>query len=220
MQLIASDSINIAGRVSADGAPGVISGSYASGSGAGGGILFASDNVTIAGTGIVSATGARQRHHQRQLRLRRRRRSAGASRSSTARRWRPTARSAGTLTKGLLPPIVITSTTHPDPTLTYNDDFNAVALSWNQPYPTRLGYYVLFDRNASNPPTTTNGGQFQANELDSIDPSKLSSGANYFHVVTEDNMSNIGLVESTYRININTAAPNLTSSTHTPAPGR
>ena len=43
-----------------------------------------------------------------------------------------------------------------------------------------------------------------------------SSGANYFHVVTEDNMSNIGLVESTFRININTAAPNLTSSTHTP----
>ena len=115
-----------------------------------------------------------------------------------------------------MPPVVITSTTHPDPTLTYNDGFNAVALSWNQPYPTRLGYYVLFDHTQSNPPTTTNGGAFQANELDSINPSKLVSGANYFHVVTEDNMSNIGLVESTFRININTAAPNLTSSTHTP----
>ena len=122
----------------------------------------------------------------------------------------------GTVTQGLLPPTTITSTTHPDQTLTYNDDFNAVALSWNQPYPTRLGYYVLFDRNQYNPPTTTNGGMFLANELESLDPSKLSSGANYFHIVTEDNMSNIGLVESTFRINLNTAAPSLTSSTHTP----
>ena len=215
LALIASDSISIAGRVSADGAPGVISGSYASGSGAGGGILFASDNVNIVGTGIVSAAGAASVTTSVSYGFG----GAGAPGrvkilygASVATNGSVT----GTLTKGLLPPITITSTTHPDSTLTYNDDFNAVALSWNQPYPTRLGYYVLFDRNASNPPTTTNGGAFQANELDSIDPSKLSSGANYFHVVTEDNMSNIGLVESTYRININTAAPNLTSSTHTP----
>ncbi len=214
LQLIASDSVTIAGRVSADGAPGVVSGNYASGSGAGGGILFASDNVNIVGTGIVSAAGAASVTSSVSYGFG----GAGAPGrvkilygASVATNGSIT----GTLTKGLLPPITITSTTHPDPTLTYNDDFNAVALSWNQPYPTRLGYYVLFDRNASNPPTTTNGGVFLANELDSIDPSKLLSGANYFHIVTEDNMSNIGLVESTYRININTAAPNLTSSTHT-----
>jgi Carboxypeptidase regulatory-like domain len=213
LRLIASDSITISGRVSADGAPGGVSGSYGGGGGGGGGILFAADNVNITGTGIVSAAGG----------------SAGGTSpyqggaggngrvkivygSSVATNGSIT----GTLTKGLIPPITITSTTHPDPTLTYNDDFNAVALSWNQPYANRLGYYVLFDKNASNPPTTTNGGMFQANELFSIDPSKLSSGANYFHIVTEDNMSNIGGVESTFRININTAPPALTSSTHTP----
>ncbi len=215
LRLIASDSITINGRVSADGASGAVSGSYASGSGAGGGILFASDGVTINGTGIVSAAGGPQVTTSYTYGY------GGAGGNGRVKILYGSSVTVngsvtGTVTKGLLPPLVITSTTHPDPTLTYNDDFNAVALSWNQPYPTRLGYYVLFDKNQYNPPTTTNGGQFQANELLSIDPSKLTSGANYFHVVTEDNMSNIGLVESTYRININTAPPNLTSSTHTP----
>jgi len=215
VQLIASDSINIAGRVSADGASGTVNGSYAGGSGAGGGILFASDSVTIAGTGIISAAGGPQMTTSYTYGYG----GAGAlGRVKILYGSQVTANGSitGTLTKGLLPPIVITSTSHPDQTLTYNDNFNAVALSWNQPYPTRLGYYVNFDKNASNPPTTTNGGQFMANELESIDPSKLTSGANYFHIVTEDNMSNIGLVESTFRINLNTAPPSLTSSTHTP----
>ena len=150
LQLIASDSVTIAGRVSADGAPGVVSGNYASGSGAGGGILFASDNVNIVGTGIVSAAGAASVTSSVSYGFG----GAGAPGrvkilygASVATNGSIT----GTLTKGLLPPITITSTTHPDPTLTYNDDFNAVALSWNQPYPTRLGYYVLFDRNAVQP---------------------------------------------------------------------
>ncbi|MDB4969860.1 MAG: Endoglucanase [Myxococcales bacterium] len=216
LQLIASDSISIAGRVSADGAPGasIVSGQNGGGGGgAGGGILVAADNVSIAGTGIISAAGGQPGTGYNANYLG----GAGAVGrvkivygSSVATNGSIT----GTLTKGLIPPLTITSTTHPDPSLTYNDDFNAVALSWNQPYANRLGYYVNFDRSASNPPTTTNGGMFQANELLSLDPSKLSSGANYFHVVTEDNMSNIGLIESTYRINLNTSPPSLTSSTH------
>ena len=213
VRLIASDTIVINGRVSADGASGITNGSYGGGAGAGGGILFASDSVTINGTGIVSAAGGASvgaSPYQGG--------AGGSGRVKILYGSQVTTNGSvtGTLTKGLLPPLTITSTSHPDQTLTYNDNFNAVALSWNQPYPTRLGYYVSFDKNASNPPTTTNGGQFMANELQSIDPSKLSSGANYFHIVTEDNMSNIGLVESTFRININTAAPALTSSTHTP----
>ena len=215
VRLIASDSISIAGRVSADGASGVINGTYASGSGAGGGIVFASDSVSIAGTGIVSAAGAPSVTTSAYYGY------GGAGGDGRVKilygsQVVVNGSVTGTLTKGLLPPLTITSTTHPDPQLTYNDGFNAVALSWNEPYPTRLGYYVLFDKNQYNPPTTTNGGAFLANELDSIDPSQLTSGANWFHIVTEDNMSNIGLVESTFRININTAPPNLTSSTHTP----
>ncbi|HEY2748133.1 MAG TPA: carboxypeptidase regulatory-like domain-containing protein [Polyangia bacterium] len=215
VQLIAGSAITIAGRVSADGTTGSINGSYAGGSGAGGGVLLASDSVTIAGTGIVSAAGGAQVNTSYTYGY------GGAGAPGRVKilygsQVTTSGSVSGTLTKGLLPPITITSTTHPDPTLTYNDAFNAVALSWNQPYPTRLGYYVLFDRNNYNPPTTTNGGMFLANELQSIDPSQLTSGANYFHIVTEDNMSNIGLVESVFRININTAPPALTSSTHTP----
>ena len=215
LRLVANKSITINGRVSADGGSGQVSGSYAGGSGAGGGILFAADSVTIAGTGIVSAAGGPQIAGGVSYGF------GGAGGNGRVKILYGSSVTVngsvtGVQTKGLLPPLTITSTTHPDPTLTYNDGFNAVALSWNQPYPTRLGYYVLFDKNQYNPPTTTNGGTFLANELDSIDPSKLTSGANYFHIVTEDNMSNIGLVESTFRININTAPPNLTSSTHTP----
>lgn len=215
VQLIASNGITIAGRVSADGGSGAVSGNYAGGSGAGGGILFAADKVSIVGTGIVSAAGGPSVTTSLSYGF------GGAGGQGRIKILYGTSVAqmgsvTGTVTQGLLPPLIITSTTHPNPGLTYNDDFNAVALSWNQPYANRLGYYVLFDRNASNPPTTTNGGMFQANELLSLDPAKLSSGANYFHVVTEDNMSNIGLVESTFRINLNTAPPNLTSSTHTP----
>ncbi len=215
LRLIANTSITINGRVSADGASGTVSGNYAGGSGAGGGLLFAADSVTISGTGIVSAAGGPQVAGGVSYGFGG---AGGTGRVKILYGSQVTTNGSitGTLTKGLLPPLTITSTTHPDQTLTYNDDFNAVALSWNLPYSTRLGYYVLFDRNNYNPPTTTNGGMFLANELDSLMPSQLSSGANYFHIVTEDNMSNIGLVESVFRINLNTAAPSLTSSTHTP----
>ena len=128
--------------------PARISGNYAGGSGAGGGILLASDNVNIAGTGIVSAAGAPSVTTSVSYGYGG---AGGPGRvkilygASVATNGSIT----GTITKGLLPPLFITSTTHPNPTLTYNDDFNAVALSWNQPYPSnRLGYYVLFDQNA------------------------------------------------------------------------
>ena len=135
VRLVATDSITVAGRVSADGAAGVISGNYASGSGAGGGILFASDNVNIVGTGIISAAGANGVSTSVSYGFGG---GGGSGRvkilygSSVAVNGSVT----GTLTKGLLPPTVITSTSHPDSSLTYNDGFNAVALSWNQPYPT------------------------------------------------------------------------------------
>src|SRR5439155_616295 len=57
----------------------------------------------------------------------------------------PPAAPSGPGTAGLLPPLTLTSTTHPDPSLVYNDDFNSVAITWNQPYQNKLGYYVLFN---------------------------------------------------------------------------
>jgi hypothetical protein len=119
----------------------------------------------------------------------------------------------GTASNGLLPPLTITSSTHPDPTLVYNNDFPVIALSWNQAFPSRQGYYERVDQSAVNVPTPATG-MFVGTEILSLLPPAVSTGSNYFHIVPIDAASNVGTIESDFRIQINTTPPSLSSSSH------
>lgn len=200
-----ADTIMIAGTVTANGAPGNTA-QGSSGGGSGGGILIAAPELTISGS--VSATGGLG--------------GGGSYMGGTGGLGRvkllgATRNITGTVngqrTDGLLPPLQITSSTHPDQSLIYNDDFPAVALTWSRAFPSRQGYYFLANTSPNTVPTPANG-TFAASELASIDRSRLVNGANYFHVSSVDATSAVGTVETPFRIRVNTTAPTITSSSH------
>ena len=107
----------------------------------------------------------------------------------------------------------MTSTTQPDPTLTYNDAFTQATFSWSQPFPSRLGYYYRLDAVAATVPSPANG-TFLAAETVTIPRSSFVAGANYLHIVSIDATSTVGTVQSSFEVSVNTTPPTISSSTH------
>ncbi len=207
IRLIA-DTINIQGTVTANGAPGGSGTQGGGGGGSGGGILIAAIDLTISGSASASGGlggnsggsyfGGNGGNGRVKL--------LGATRTITGT-------ITGTRTEGLLPPLEITSSTHPNPNLIYNDDFGAVALTWSRAFPARQGYYFLSSTAPYSVPTPASG-TFAASELASIDRARLVNGANYFHIASVDAMSNVGTVEMPFRIRVNTTPPTVGSTSH------
>jgi len=210
LRLIA-DTISIAGTVTANGQNGSPASSYSGGGGgSGGGILVAANSLTV--TGVVNAVGGSggagptycengSAGGQGRVKL-----LHGATKSITGT-------IAGQKTEGILPPLQITSSTHPDPGLIYNDDFGTVAITWNRAFGSVQGYYALVNTNASTVPTPANA-TFIEKELTAYDRSKVVAGNNYFHIASIDSMSNVGTVENWFKVQVNTTPPALTSSSH------
>jgi hypothetical protein len=118
----------------------------------------------------------------------------------------------GSVTSGLAPPFPLASSTHPDPTLVYNDNFVSLDLTWTAPFAAQ-GYYVLLDNAPDDPPTAANG-TFQAADQASFSTTSVSQGPNYIHIVSEDQQSNIGAIESNFEVQINTEPPSVSSSSN------
>ena len=212
LRLIASDTISIAGTVTAigqNGAPGG-SGSGGGGGGGGGGVLLAADKVDITGsvsaapgsgggTGAGSWTGGNGGRGRVKV-------LSGSTRTGAGTL-------TGIVTDGLLPPLTVTSTTHPDSSLVYNDDFAKIELSWDRSFPSRQGYYQAVNTAASFVPTPANA-TFLAVENVVIPRSSLVAGQNYFHIDSVNAASVVGTVETGFLVKINTTPPTITSSSH------
>jgi hypothetical protein len=207
--------MTIAGQINANGANGNSNTQQCATGGAGGsggGILLFGD--TLALTGSLSAAGGLGAPSEA---------GCGNSVGGTGGRGRikllhgstfddTKVTVTGVVTEGLAPPLPLTSSSHPDPTLIYNDGFISLDLAWTKPFAVQ-GYYVLLDQSPSNPPTAANG-QFQGAEKASFSSTDVGDGDNYVHVVSVDPMSNIGTVESTYHVQINTRPPAVSSQSH------
>jgi hypothetical protein len=212
LKLVAS-TIVIAGQITANGEAGgspSCSGWYASGGGSGGGILIAGDQLTV--TGSVSAAAGpggtgNGAYPGGDGGLGRVKLLYGASHNVAA------ATVIGTRTDGLVPPLTLTSTTQPDPTLVYNDAFTQATFSWAQPFPSRQGYYTRVDAIPSLVPSPANS-TFLAAETVNIPRSAFVAGPNYFHIVSIDATSNVGAVQSAFRVVVNTTPPTIASSSH------
>lgn len=210
IRLIAN-TIHIAGTVTANGNNGASSSYGGGGGGSGGGILIAADTLDV--TGTVSAAGG----------------AAGTSTSGSSYNGgnggngrvkllhgtsaTVTGTLIGTATQGLLPPIRITSSTHPDQALIYNDDFASVGVSWDRAFPSVQGYYYKAST-VKNQVPTPGIGSFVASELTAIDRSSLVAGDNYFHIAPVDPQSAVGTVEQPFRIRMNSTPPTISSSSH------
>lgn len=209
LRLIATDRVEIAGQITADGAPGIYSAGtsgLSTGGGAGGGVLIAADVVVV--SGAVSAQGAPTSGMwggvggQGRIKI-----VSGSMRSVTG------SLTGAVQTQGLLPPLDPGSSTHPDPNLFYNDDFASVAVAWERAFPGRLGYYWRADTARYAVPTPASS-TFTSGEAISIDRASLAAGNNYFHVASVDPMSMVGTVETSLRIRVNATPPMISSSSH------
>ena len=213
IRLIASDKITMAGFLTANGTNG---GDYTAtyggggGGGAGGGILLAATgNVVVSGN--ISATGGGGgRGYNGSF-------GGGGGqgrvRTLTGGTTMVTGSIAGQRTDGLLPPTTITSSTHPNQDLIYNDDFDQVQMSWVSPFASRQGYYHMLNTTLWQVPTPGTG-KFVNTEMVSFPASAVATGENYFHITPVDAMSNVGTVENTFRIQINRTPPSVASSSH------
>lgn len=213
LRLIAAKNITIDGQITANGESGGSTTSYygGGGGGSGGGILFAAQKkVTI--TGAVSAVGGSGgsggsgysggQGGQGRIKI-----LSSGDRSITGT-------VSGVRTDGLVPPLSILSSSHPTQDLYYNDDSPGLAMAWDQAFAGRQGYYWDVNSAGSRPPTPANGGKVVATEMVTVPVSSLKSGANYFHIVPIDAMSNVGTVENMFKVNINTAPPSIRSTSH------
>lgn len=207
LRLIA-DTITIHGQLTANGQAGS-DGTHAGGGGSGGGILIAGDVVRIGGAvSAVGGSGGRgpYSYHGYDGGDGRVKILYGAELDTTG------ASISGALTQGLLPPLVIRSSTHPNPDRIYNDGFELVALSWERPFAPLSGYYWRVGRNIAVP--TPANATFVASELVAFPRSLLVEGDNLFQLVSVDPTITVGGVESWFRIRYNTTPPALSSSSH------
>ena len=214
IRLIADSDITDAGAISVIGAAGsafTLSNKGGGGGGSGGGVLlFAGGKLTVSGT-IDASGGIGGRSYysdpggpggQGRIKL-----LAGTAITTTS------ATLTGKLSTGLTPPLLITSTTHPESSRTYNDDFPSITLSWNNPVASRQGYYSRLSTTQYDVPTPASG-TFLMTESQTLAASAVSQGQNFFHIVTVDSMFKPSTIENRFLLNINKTPPNLTSSSH------
>jgi hypothetical protein len=212
-----ADNIMIAGQITANGGSGTngaASCSGGSGGGSGGGILIAADQLTVQPTALISAQGGQK--------------SAGTSwQGGNGGNGRikiiygstksiPASGITPAPSVDLMPPFTITSTTHPDQNLFYNDAFGSLGVAWNRAFPSVQGYWFRLNTSSSSVPAPDTSSTFTGNELLSLDPKLInaSTGDYYFHIVSMDAMSIAGKIEQPYRIRVNTQPPAVSSMTH------
>jgi hypothetical protein len=215
VKLIAKGNFVMAGTITANGENGGSDNAVCTrggGGGSGGGVLIVGDNLEF--TGSISAAGGLAGVNT----------CAGNGGAGGEGRVKTLFGSANTMTgtvvgrrtQGMAPPIPMKSLTHPDPTKVYNDGFLSFDVEWKKSFPNTMGFYVRIDQTQSDPPTPASG-QFVANDKISFSPNDIADGENFVHVVSVDNQSNVGTVESVLRVQINTRGPSMSSSSH-PSP--
>ena len=207
VRLIA-DTIDIAGQLTANGQNGTGSDYSGAGGGSGGGILIAGDSVTIAGT--VSAIGGGGVDSSR---------DGGAGGNGRVKILYGSeiddsmATISGTVTRGVLPPIAVSSGTHPDQIRVYNDGFPVVGMSWARPFDPITGYYWAHSSNESLVPSPANA-EFVGSEIVSFNTEDLRQGFNYFLISSVTPTAEVGTVAGAFVIQLNRTPPTLSSSSH------
>jgi hypothetical protein len=214
LRFFADSDLTFAGTLSVFGAPGsqnTASYKGGGGGGSGGGVLLvAGDKLTVSGT-IDTKGGAGGKSYYSD--------PGGAGGLGRIKLLYANGISTtgatlnGKLTQGLVPPVLITSSSHPEPERVYNDGFDRVELSWNNPVSSRQGYYVTFNPTRYAVPTPATGS-FLMTESHSVPASATSEGLNYFHIVTVDAMFKPSPIEARFSVQINKAPPTLRSSSH------
>jgi hypothetical protein len=120
----------------------------------------------------------------------------------------------GVTYQSLIPPLDLSSATHPDSSHWYNDGAPSFDLGWSRPFSTNNGYYRATNTTLAFVPTADANSRYQTGEADVFAPSPLVTGVNYFHAVSVGPAAVLGTVESRFPVNVNSAVPTVASSSH------
>lgn len=202
--VIYADTIDIQGLISANGAPG-------SGCGAGGSgglvALVAKSNLNFPPPGSISVMGA----------------AGGTGGASAGGKGvvkllygdanTVTGTISGTSFKSYIPPLDISSSTHPNPTRWYNDNFPSLEVAWSKPFSTSTGYYYGISSGLYSVPSPTWGTVLVA-EAKLFAPTSFAAGVAYLHVTTISPPANVGTVQGRFKVMVNSTAPTISSASH------
>ncbi len=199
---IYADTITIQGTITANGA----AGTTCAGGGSGGGVVLRAD-ANLDFTGSISVAGGAGGSS-----------GGGAGALGVVKLLYGNANTltgsvVGTKFTSFMPPFDVSSTSHPDSTHWYNDDFTVFELSWSQPFTNTAGFYYNLNTTYAYVPTSANS-LFLATEAQQYQPSALVAGTNYFHADTVGPFSTLGTVEHRFTVNINSTPPTIASSSH------
>lgn len=201
LRLVAKNSVTIAGQLLAAGetAP---TGNGPSG-GSGGGIQIAGDTITI--TGSISTAGGTAYAD-----------SAGWGRVRLlyGTTLTNTGTIIGTVTQGRRPPLQLTSPTHPDEALVYNDGFDKITIAHERPFTAAQGYLHAVNTTEYSPPAPAEG-TFVDSETFDVDAAQFQPGDNWIHLASIDASSALSNVEMRFHVQINDEAPVASSTSHT-----
>ncbi len=106
-----------------------------------------------------------------------------------------------------LPPTIMSST-HPDPSVWSTN--NQPQFNWTVPIDVNgiAGYYYIIDQNSSTIPSAITGTYTLTNGTQSS--ILLADGTYYLHVVSRDNVGNVGKIAAHYQVNIDVTNPVVT----------
>jgi hypothetical protein len=217
-----ADTISFNGTATANGANGTNASSYAGGGGGGGGgsILMAADSLTVGTTATMSVAGGLGGSFGVS--------SYGSNGGSggigrikllygTTKSVPASISSLANVTYGLMPPIFVSSTTHPNSALIYNDDFQNLTLTWTRPFgKSQLNYLQVLNQSNLTVPTFANGLPSAPSELLAYDRAKFTAAGSWWvHLGTIDPVaSTAGTVENWYKVQVNTTPPPISSMSH------
>ncbi len=117
--------------------------------------------------------------------------------------------------RSAMPPDRLSSTTHPDPTLWYNDGQPTVSVAWSKPFASANGYYWLSTSDSNELPAPGfTSSKYATGEAISFPSSQLYADMNYVHVVTVDSKSTVGTIKTSFPVQINRVPPAAVSPSH------
>lgn len=201
IDVIASQKLTVSGNLKADGGTKAAGGgSYCAG-GSGGGIRLVAEDLNV--NGVLS--------------------TAGGSGGGTGRikllygsKHAIAATTTGVVEQSLIPPMNLRSSTHPDQTRYYNDGYANFNVSWTRPFSSNAGYF--YDLTTALPTSQTHVPDTQSTwlttESESFTPDKLKTGDNYYNVIAVGAGAATGTVEGAFRVQINSATPTVSSTSH------
>jgi hypothetical protein len=194
--MVISGNLKVNGGSSADGGGGYCSG------GSGGGIRLVAEELGV--NGILSADGGSPNGGQGRIKF-----LYGSKKNISAT-------TKGLVETSLIPPIDLRSSTHPDSSHYYNDDFDVFHLAWSRPFSNLASYYYDLTNLL---PTSQNQvpyaqSTYHVGESVSLSADKLKAGSNYFNIISVGPTASFGTVEGAFSLRINDKPPIVSSSSH------